>query len=327
MGMGIGKQETEKEMFKYNPKLSGENCDVRVYRELYTSEAFIKAQDQLLASPRESGCDLSCCIAALMFWSDTMQLTSFGNAKLWPLYLYFGNQLKYMRCQPSSKLCSHVTYFQSLPDAFKDFVIEWSGGKLNDALLTHCHRELLHAQWRMLLDDEFLEAYCMSMDEVCRRIYPCIFIYSADYPEKVLIATIRNLGKCPCPRCLIPKSCVHLLAMRLDILEHETLSCSDTAQRHAKVISARKLIYESNYAVDGTCIEELLKDESLVPTLNTFSEKLGHTGFNLFLMLVTNILHEFELGIWKAIFVHLLWILESVKQSIPKLDKWLVLNT
>ncbi|KAF8834373.1 hypothetical protein BDN67DRAFT_1016576, partial [Paxillus ammoniavirescens] len=30
---------------------SSRNCDVRVYGELYTSEAFIKAQDQLLASP------------------------------------------------------------------------------------------------------------------------------------------------------------------------------------------------------------------------------------------------------------------------------------
>ncbi|KAF8834538.1 hypothetical protein BDN67DRAFT_992644 [Paxillus ammoniavirescens] len=303
------------------------HCDVRVYGKLYISEAFIKAQDQLLASPREPGCDLPHCIAALMFWLDAMQLTSFGNAKIWPLYLYFGNQSKYMCCQPSSKLCSYVTYFQSLPNTFKDFVIEWSGEKPNDALLTHCHRELFHVQWHMLLDDKFLEAYehgivITCQDEVCRQIYPCIFTYSADYPEKVLIATIRNLGKCPCPRCLIPKSHVHLLATRLDILECDTLSHLDTAQRCAKVISAHKLIYESNYAVDGTCVEELLKDESLIPTL-----KLGHTGFDLFLMLVTDLLHKFELGVWKAIFIHLLQILKSVKQSIPELDKWLVLNT
>jgi len=88
--------------------------DVRVHGELYVSDAFIKAQEQLLASPREPDCDLPRCIAALMFWSDAMQLTLFGSAKLWPLYLYFGNQSKYMRCQPSSKLCSHVAYFQSV---------------------------------------------------------------------------------------------------------------------------------------------------------------------------------------------------------------------
>ena len=89
-------------------------CDDRVYGELYTSEAFIKAQERLMASPREPDCDLTRCIAAVMFWSDATQLTSFGSAKLWPLYLYFGNQSKYMRCQPSSNLCSHVAYFKQV---------------------------------------------------------------------------------------------------------------------------------------------------------------------------------------------------------------------
>ena len=89
-------------------------CDVRVHGELYTSGAFVKAQEQLLASPHEPDCDLPRSIAALMFWSDATQLTLFGSAKLWPLYLYFGNQSKYMRCQPSSSLCSHVAYFQSV---------------------------------------------------------------------------------------------------------------------------------------------------------------------------------------------------------------------
>ena len=86
----------------------------RVHGELYTSDAFIKAHANLMVSPREPDCDLPRCIVALMFWSDAMQLTSFGSAKLWPLYLYFGNQTKYLRCQPSSNLCSHVAYFKSV---------------------------------------------------------------------------------------------------------------------------------------------------------------------------------------------------------------------
>lgn len=61
-------------------------CDVRVHSELYASKAFIKAQGQLMASPHEPDCDLPRCIAMLMFWSDATQLTSFGSAKLWPLY-------------------------------------------------------------------------------------------------------------------------------------------------------------------------------------------------------------------------------------------------
>ena len=65
-----------------------------------------------------------------------------------------------------------------------------SGDKLPGSILfTHCHRELFHAQWKDLLDDEFLQAYKHGMVLVCgdnvkRRLFPRIFTYSADYPEK-----------------------------------------------------------------------------------------------------------------------------------------------
>ena len=69
--------------------------------------------------------------------------------------------------------------------------MEHAGGdKLPGSILfTHCHRELFHAQWKDLLDDEFLQAYEHGMvfacgDNVERRLFPRIFTYSADYPEK-----------------------------------------------------------------------------------------------------------------------------------------------
>ena len=46
---------------------------------------------------------------------------------------------------------------------------------------------------------------------------------------------------------------------------------------------------------------------------NAFSEWLGHAGFDFFLMLVVDLLHEFELGVWKAVFIHLLRMLDSLK--------------
>ena len=48
---------------------------------------------------------------------------------------------------------------------------------------------------------------------------------------------------------------------------------------------------------------------------NAFSDQLSALGFNLFMMLVVDLLHEFELGVWKAIFTHLLHILESFKDG------------
>jgi hypothetical protein len=43
---------------------------------------------------------------------------------------------------------------------------------------------------------------------------------------------------------------------------------------------------------------------------NAFSNKLALFGFCLFPMLVVDLMHEFELGVWRAIFIHLLRILE-----------------
>ena len=55
--------------------------------------------------------------------------------------------------------------------------------------MSYCHREYFHAQWDILLDEEFVEAYrngvkILCGDGVTRLFYPRIFTYSADYPEK-----------------------------------------------------------------------------------------------------------------------------------------------
>ena len=59
----------------------------------------------------------------------------------------------------------------------------------------HCHRELFHAQWTELLDDEFVNAYEHGLILTCadgieRQLYPHIFTYLADYPEKYAIMHI-----------------------------------------------------------------------------------------------------------------------------------------
>lgn len=47
----------------------------------------------------------------------------------------------------------------------------------------------MHGALRLLLDDEFVEAYKHGIvvdcaDGLRRRLFPRIFTYSADYPEK-----------------------------------------------------------------------------------------------------------------------------------------------
>ncbi|OBZ80055.1 hypothetical protein A0H81_00426 [Grifola frondosa] len=88
--------------------------DVRVFGEMYTSQAFVNAHRDLQLAPGEPGCDLPRVVVALMFASDATHLTDFGSAKLWPLYLSFGNESKYRRGNPSCNHFEHVAYFESV---------------------------------------------------------------------------------------------------------------------------------------------------------------------------------------------------------------------
>ncbi|KAG2047193.1 hypothetical protein BDR06DRAFT_1032526 [Suillus hirtellus] len=276
------------------------NTEVPIYGDLYTFPAFLDAHRTLQGMPGEPSCDLPRVIAGLMFWSDATQLTSFGNTKLWPTYMYFGNESKYRHCKPSCNLSNHVAYFEMLPDSFKDFA------GFNSDCTTHCQRELFHEQWKILLDDEFLEVYEHGIvihccDGITRRFYPRIFTYSADYPEKVLIAMVRNLGGCPCLHCLIPKVRIQNMGMPQDRQQCETLERNDD-RRRVMVSTAWSLIYENDYGVGSTAVEGLLKSQSWVPTSNVFSDRLADLGFNIFHALVVDLLHKFEIGIWKMLF-------------------------
>ena len=106
--------------FRFEPyslrwKRSCDADDIRVYGELFSSQAFIAAHRNLQDVRLDStDCTLPRRIVALMFWSDATQLTAFGDAKLWPLYVYFGNESKYQRCTPTMNRCSHAAYFQTV---------------------------------------------------------------------------------------------------------------------------------------------------------------------------------------------------------------------
>ncbi|KAG2126386.1 hypothetical protein BD769DRAFT_1668376 [Suillus cothurnatus] len=88
------------------------------------------------------------------------------------------------------------------------------------------------------------------------------------------------------------------------------------------VSTTGSLIYEQDYGVGSTAVEALLKPQSWVPTSNAFSNRLAASGFNIFRALVMDLLHEFELGVWKMLFVHLLRILTAEdKNLVQKLDE------
>jgi hypothetical protein len=96
------------------PRPDSEDPSIQVHGELYTSPAFLKAHREIQETQGEPGCNLPRVVVGLMFASDQTHLTSFGETKLWPLYLFFGNDSKYRRGKHSLCLCNHVAYFQKV---------------------------------------------------------------------------------------------------------------------------------------------------------------------------------------------------------------------
>ncbi|KAH7916893.1 hypothetical protein BV22DRAFT_980594, partial [Leucogyrophana mollusca] len=153
---------------------------------------------------------------------------------------------------------------------------------------------------------DFVEAYRHGLviqcpDGVYRRVYPRIFTYSADYPEKMLLATIRDKGRFPCPRCLVPKSQLDEIGLIRDLrLRLHTLR----TYAFDKIARARDFIYCKGRP-------------------NAFAVRLGQFGFDLFPMLVVDLMHECELGTWKSVFTHLIRLLYAVSpagQLVAELD-------
>ncbi|KAF5368267.1 hypothetical protein D9615_010369 [Tricholomella constricta] len=298
----------------------------RIHDELFSSDAMLEAHVELQRQPSEPGCNLERVVAALMFWSDATHLANFGHAALWPIYLWFGNQSKWNRGKPSMGLCQHIAYIPKLPDSFEDDYFDRTGKPLSPELLTHCRRELLHAVWKCILDGTFMHAYKHGIviecaDGISRRFYPRIFTYSADYPEKVLLSTIRNFGRCPCSRCTIPKEKIPELGTHVDSRRRETHARKDTSPRRFNIRLAREFIYEHGYGVKSAAVERTLGADSSVPTENTFSI-LAKSPFNFFAMLAPDLLHEYELGVWKAVLIHLIRILVANGGNSAQAMNW-----
>jgi hypothetical protein len=72
-----------------------DNQTLEVFSKSYASPEMMNTCKELNTLPRGPDDKLKHVVASLMVWSDTTHLASFGDASLWPLYLFFSNQSKY----------------------------------------------------------------------------------------------------------------------------------------------------------------------------------------------------------------------------------------
>ncbi|SJL14233.1 uncharacterized protein ARMOST_17689 [Armillaria ostoyae] len=279
----------------------------RIFGEVYTSEVFLEMEDSIKPFP---GCSLEAVVAPVMIYSDSTHLMNFGDASLWPAYVSLGLLSKYIRARVTSFSSHHLAYFPSLPDWIKDEYVKAYGVSPSDAMLMFLKRELMQSIWRLLLDDKFMDAYrngivIQCADGIKRRVYPRLFTYSADYPEKILLSSIKHLSNCLCPCCLIVKD-------KVRDLEH----------RQNDVKMAHDWIYKRGYPVDGKAINDLLNTKSLTPNCNAFLEVLLGEGVNFYELFVPDQMHEVKIGGWKSYLNHLIRICHSCGSDVvSKLNK------
>ncbi|KAI0330872.1 hypothetical protein GY45DRAFT_1434397 [Cubamyces sp. BRFM 1775] len=292
---------------------------VRIFSETYNSDAMNHAHAKLHDQPRnpDDPATLEYAILPILLWSDATLLAQFGGAKLWPIYLYIANITKYVRGMPTEFVAQHLAYIPELPDELQDFYRQQFGAAPTAETLRWLRVELMQQVWIKLLDDDFIHAYVHGIvvecgDGVVRRLFPRFFTYSADYPEKVLITAIKNLGTCPCPRCLIMKSQISASGTLVDD-QRRAHKRVDTHPLRMDLQRARRWLFTRGYSLSSKRIRDLLGDCSLLPLQCAFSMRLGEADpeFNAYELVAPDLMHEFELGVWKGTFLHLMRLLHA----------------
>ncbi|KAI0374977.1 hypothetical protein BV20DRAFT_1033013 [Pilatotrama ljubarskyi] len=288
---------------------------IRVYSEIYDSDALLADDEEIQRRPREAddADDIEYAIAPLLLWSDSTHLANFGTASLWPAYAYFGSQSKYTRGKPTAFAAHHVAYIPSLPDVIQDTYTQIYGVPATAAMLTFLKRELMQEVWLLLLDNRFMYIYVHGLlllcgDEIRRRLFPRFQFHSADYVEKILQACLKYFAKCPCPRCRINKDKLLEMGTRNDTYRRNHLRLDDNDLQY-RIKLTRCWIFEQGVSLTSVHMKRVLDPLSITPTRNAFSVRLREHGFNFYSLYVPDLMHEFELGVWKSVLTHILRIL------------------
>ncbi|CUA68688.1 hypothetical protein RSOLAG22IIIB_08058 [Rhizoctonia solani] len=149
-----------------------------------------------------------------------------------------------------------------------------------------------HAAMQKLLDTIKLEAQfghaieldchrSLGLQSKAWRLFPSIFILSADYEEQIIMAGIRGVFCCcPCVRCLIPDEELHNLLFEILLRDPSTLI---------------QLLSEAS-KLTMTASREYLKEQGYRQVMNCFLTLGPRT--NVFKALSYDTLHTDDLGRW-----------------------------
>jgi hypothetical protein len=152
---------------------------------------------------------------------------------------------------------------------------------------------------------------------------------------------------------------VPAMGTKLDAQRRKDLLRHDDEDRRRKISRSREFIFKDGRNVNSENVENLLKDHSLTPTrvsdldnrahiadllptidiqnaFSDFSSQLPEppvkskddSRFFMFRMLAVDFMHEWELGVWKAVLIHLIRLVTAHGTSyVRDLDYRYVLHS
>ncbi len=97
---------------------------------------------------------------------------------------------------------------------------------------------------------------------------------------RILLACIRFLGRCPCPRCLVLKSQVPDMGTKYDRKRQSENFRKDTTFVQMLIAKARKLIFEVGKSIASKAVECKIYTTSLLPTRVRHNFIYGHFSLN-----------------------------------------------
>ncbi|KAK7444353.1 hypothetical protein VKT23_015366 [Stygiomarasmius scandens] len=299
----------------------------RLYSEAYTSDRMLEMEREVRSGPTLPGPQVETVVLPIKLYSDSTVLSIIGNISLWPIYMFFGSLSKYVSLKPSAFGESHIAYIPSLPQTIKNAYKKIYGVLPTADVLSHLKQELMQAVWNVLLNDpSLLEAFVNGLilpciDGITRRFMIRWFTYAADYPEKCLLICMAFLGEYLCYHCLVQKHMVIQLGLKRDMQRRTRLLRADSEELRKQVKEARNRIFKKGRAIKSDFVKHALGEGSWTAIVNIFSKFFFEHGFDYLKMFTVDLLHEIEIGTWKAIFIHLLRILFAFDRSkVDELD-------
>ncbi|KAK1222490.1 hypothetical protein PQX77_014655 [Marasmius sp. AFHP31] len=239
--------------------------------------------------------------------------------------MYLGNHTKYEQGHLKFFTAHHLAYIPQIPDTVRDVYHEAYSCAPSDNVMKHLKQEVMRAVWDLIMDEDFLNVYKKSMvikctDKVKRRFLPEFFSYSADYPGKITVVCIKYLGNCLCIRCVIQKSQVQHMGTKVNMRHRIQLKSIDNKHHQNAVETAHWHIFVEGRSIESNPVKNLLDDYlyNLKGSQNVFSTKLFPFKFDLYLLLMIDLLHKFKLRVWKAVLTHLIWMLYAQRKKQKK---------